>query len=835
MAKFSFSSLRSFRRVTVSTGVVLALVAGTVACSGDSDTTEDLTSTSVAQDGDFKYQATIRRTPDGVPHILADDLPGVFYGQGYASGQDHACSLADQMLKVQSRRAANLGRGAEDANVISDFAWAAIGIDAIGRKDYAAVPAHITDQFEAFAAGWNAHLEAVGTEGLTGWCQGEAWVTPITGEDLYAYARSIALNASGSRLTNFIATAEPPFVPSTDPPSQGANYVTSVASNGWAVGRDRVEGGQGGVLLANPHFPWEGELRFWEVQLTVPGEIDIYGANLLGVPGIGIGFTEEFAWTHTVSAGSRFTAYTLTLAEGDPLAYLVDGATVPMESREFSIDVLLEDGTTASESRTMWFSEYGPILNFPGVGWSETLVTTYRDANIDNDEFILQYAAMMESKNLDEFIDAHREFQGVPLFNTIAVSRDGRVWYGDISATPNLSDEAESAYKAELAAGGIATVARQSGAVLLDGSKSINRWEEQPGSRDPGLVPWEELPMTERTDVVFNANDSFWVNNTTETLDGQYSILHGEQDTARSLRTRENLRILDAEAGQEFSGDGGLFTAEEIRNAALANSSFPAWMLRAAVVERCAGATSVSLDPLLNSGGTEVLPAATIDVTEACQVLGAWDGTFNLDAPGAPLWREWMGQFSGASQRQAGDLFVNDFDATDPLGTPNGLTPATGEKDLVLINLARAVQILQTAGFDAGATLGETQFAARSSTRIPIHGGIGSDGVPNVVNWGSAGSSTELIPTRGDRIAPGSTLTKDGYPINYGTSFIMAVDYTNGAPEAWALLTYSNTGDRTSAIFDSQMSLFSAKQWRQVLYTESDIDAEAEVLIVQGN
>jgi acyl-homoserine-lactone acylase len=194
-----------------------------------------------------------------------------------------------------------------------------------------------------------------------------------------------------------------------------------------------------------------------------------------------------------------------------------------------------------------------------------------------------------------------------------------------------------------------------------------------------------------------------------------------------------------------------------------------------------------------------------------------------------------MGQFSGASQRQAGDLFLNDFDSADPLGTPNGLAPAAGEKDLVLLNLARAVQILQTAGFDAGATLGETQFAARSGTRIPIHGGIGSDGVPNVMSWGSAGSSTEPIPTRGDRVSPGSTLTKDGYPINYGTSFIMTVDFTSGAPEAWALLTYSNTGDRTSSIFDSQMSLFSAKQWRQVLFTESDIDAEADVLVVQGN
>ena len=89
-------------------------------------------------------------------------------------------------------------------------------------------------------------------------------------------------------------------------------------SNAWAVGAELVTGGEGGLLVANPHFPWEGELRFWEVHLTVPGELDIYGGNLIGLPGIGIGFTEEFAWSHTVSAGNRFTAYTLTLDPNDP-------------------------------------------------------------------------------------------------------------------------------------------------------------------------------------------------------------------------------------------------------------------------------------------------------------------------------------------------------------------------------------------------------------------------------------------------------------------------------------------------------------------------------------
>jgi acyl-homoserine-lactone acylase len=139
--------------------------------------------------------------------------------------------------------------------------------------------------------------------------------------------------------------------------------------------------------------------------------------------------------------------------------------------------------------------------------------------------------------------------------------------------------------------------------------------------------------------------------------------------------------------------------------------------------------------------------------------------------------------------------------------------PATGD-DPVLVALGQAVKVLELGGRTPDATLRETQYAPRAATRIPVPGGLGSDGVTNVVSWGGLGSSTETVPSRGDRVAPGTTLTADGYPINYGTSFIMTVDYTRGAPRAWALLTYSNTGDRTSPLFDAQLQRFSEKKWR---------------------
>ncbi|MEK7423928.1 MAG: penicillin acylase family protein [Actinomycetota bacterium] len=778
------------------------------------------------------YVATIRRTTGGVPHIVADDLPSVFFGQGYASAEDHGCTLADQMLRVQGRRSEYFGAGDDDINLDSDIAWRALGIDATARGEYPDSTPIIIDQFEGFAAGWSAYLAEAGD--LTGWCAGADWVQPLTGVDIYSYARTIALNASSGRLTSFIATAQPPApAPAGAAPTDttaGASGVVPdapLASNGWAIGADRTTGGTGGMLVANPHFPWEGELRFWEVQLTVPGQLDIYGAQLLGLPGVGIGFTDAFAWTHTVSAGKRFTAYTLDLDPADPTAYMVDGESRPMDSTVVTVAVLQDDGTTTDVERTMWSTEYGPVIDFPGVGWTTDMVLTYRDTNLDNEEFIDQYAAMDTAASLDEFIDAHRTYQGVPLFNTIAVSSDGRAWYADTSATPNLSDEAEAAYLEALAAGGLAKVAADNGVVLLDGSNSLYQWRDVPGARDPGLVPFDEMPMTERSDYVFNANDSYWLSNAEHLLTGDYSILHGRADVAVSARTRENATLLADTTAAGPAGPDGTFTGDELRDLVLGNEGYTARALREPVVERCADATVVEVPELLTDDGTVALPADTVDVSAACDVLAAWDGVYDIDSVGAALWREFLARIDLAT------IWAVPFDPTDPVGTPSGLAAPIGAgADPVLIGLAQATQLLTKAGFGVDVALGDVQFTDRSGTRIKVHGGGGSDGTTNIVTWSSGSSSTEPAPVRGDRLAPRSSLTADGYPINYGTSFVMVVDFSSGAPAAWSLLTYGETGDRTSPLFETQTLRFSEKDWKEVAFSEAAIAADPAMTTV---
>jgi len=65
-----------------------------------------------------------------------------------------------------------------------------------------------------------------------------------------------------------------------------------LGSNAWAFGKDSTLNGSG-LLLGNPHFPWAGVNRFWQVHLTIPGSLDVMGAGIGNFPAVSIGFNQD--------------------------------------------------------------------------------------------------------------------------------------------------------------------------------------------------------------------------------------------------------------------------------------------------------------------------------------------------------------------------------------------------------------------------------------------------------------------------------------------------------------------------------------------------------------
>jgi len=763
------------------------------------------------------YRAQIRRTSFGIPHIQAEDMGSLGFGMGYAFAEDHGCTLMDQIVKVRSQRSRYFGPGDQDQHLDSDFAYLHLGIYAAAERDFDEQPEELQRMIRGYAAGFNAHFAA---EDFDGYCAGEDWVSEIDEVDLFAYYLDLGLLASARQLLTYIATASPPNAPSVaePPPLPDLGELrTALGSNGWGLGAQMTESGRG-MVLGNPHFPWEGELRLWESHLTIPGEIDVYGVGLLGVPGVLIGFTEAMAWTHTVSAGHRMTAYELELDPNDPTAYLYDGMSRPMMSETYTIEVRRDGGGVREQTRTLWKSHYGPMLNLP-FGWTTDTAFTYRDANLGNRSLISQFLGMDRAKSLEEFQEVHRTEAGIPWVNTMSASADGRAWYMDSTPAPNLSDEAQQMWLDDLEGSFYVQALWDSGLVLLDGSTSVTEWVEQDGAREPGLVPYDDMPKLERDDFIFNANDSHWMTNPAAPLEG-YSVMHGFERTPRSPRTRMN--AMELTAGENgFAGADGKFSLEELQAAALSNRASTAELLLDAVVAECDGETVVSV---FYDDQTQM-----VDISEACGVLGGWDARFDVNSVGAAVWAEFVGGFNGSQLSDAGALFDEPFDPEDPVATPRGLAPQDPMSSAVLTGLGEAVLRLEAAGVALDAPLGEVQFTRKGDEKIPIHGGQGTAGIMNYVGYANSSATLEGAMERGDVVNGRTDLSTQGYVVNYGTSFIMTMEFTEEGPRAQAFLTYSQSGETNSEHYTDQTRRFSEKQWRDCLFTDEAIEADPEL------
>ena len=769
-----------------------------------------------------RYQAEIRRTDHRVAHVTAADFGSLGFGEGFAAAEDHLCSIADQIVRVRGERARYFGRGDRDEHLRSDVAFRAVRIRTGAEAGLASQPQQVQDWLAGFVAGYNKYLRETGRENVPGWCRGQSWLVEIQAADVHAYSRAIVMGALLRSLAQAPAAAPPmaaaePAASNARPPSadfaaaDGWDALRPLgASNGWAVGRDRSESG-GGMLVANPHYPWVGSNRMWEKHLTIPGELDVYGINLIGLPGVAVGFNHNVAWMHPTSAGKRYTLYKLDLVPGSPTTYLYDGEERRMTPRTVSVEVLEDDGRLSIEEQVVWFSHYGPIANWRP--WTESTAFAVRGANEGNHELLAQWLDMARAATMDDFQEAHRRWNAMPWVNTVAASRDGRAWYADGSATPNLSPQALELWERAADDDELTRTEWSRGVALLNGSDSRFEWRTDPDARDPGIVSFAKSPQLERTDYVFNANDSYWMPNSSARLTG-YSRLHGSEEQPISLRTRMNDRMLADTSAEGPSGADGRFSLDELKANALSNRSQAAELLLDELVTRC------------REAGRIVLDGETVDLAPACDALAGFNGRLDLDSTGAVLFREWITQYPPVDQREAGRLFARPFDPVDPVGTPSGLA----DGPLALENLGRAVQILARAGLELDAALGDVQAAFRGDRPIPIHGGHPAEGVANVVNYDR--NRTTLEPDLDFELIEGSlALTTRGYPINRGTSFLLAVEYTEAGPRAEAVLTYSQSGDPNSPYFSDQTELFSKKAWRPAFFDEGRVAAATRSVV----
>jgi acyl-homoserine-lactone acylase len=740
--------------------------------------------------------ATITRTAHGVPHVVAPDLETLAYGAAYAHAEDNVCQTAEHLVTVRGERARWFGGGAASGllglrvlpNEQIDAYVAAAVDDAQLEQHWRRASAEAQALVRGYVAGYNRFLADRAGQ-LPAACRGRDWVRPMTVADFRRAHEVLSMQAGQVALADAIVAARPPVAaaPTSAVPVPIDEAVAAFrevglvdpphGSNAWAFGRDTAAQGRG-VLVGNPHFPWLGPNRFWQMHLTVPGQLDVMGASIGLAPWVQIGFNRDVAWSHTVSTGVRFTLHELKLVPGDPRSYLVDGQPEPMRAREVEIQVRGDDGRLSPKRLTTWWTRWGPVLVMPraGLNWTAQVAYALQDVNAGNVRSADTWLGFGRARTVEEMRSAMRNL-GIPWVNTLAADRHGEVLYADVSAVPDVDAAQLARCAPSRPAAALLGAAR---IAVLDGSRRECDWRRDPASPVPGVTPFERMPTAVRRDWVHNSNDSFAYTHPALRFEG-ISPLVGDE-VVRRPRTRSGLTELpELMARGPVTPEAAVAQLFENRNLA---------------------ARAVLPDLLAACAAT---PPEAAEARDGCAALRGWDRRNNLDSRGAHLFREFWRTASTLP-----NVHRVPFDRAQPAATPAGLRlgePAVAAR--VWEALAQAVVKVRAAGFALDAPLGSVQRAATSAEPIGVHGGDEVEGVLNNV---------------GDRRAPG--IGPRGLQIDYGTSYLQAVTFDERGPVASAVLTFGQSTDPASPRATDQTQLYARKTLARLPFHPDDVARE---------
>jgi acyl-homoserine-lactone acylase len=762
-------------------------------------------------------KAKIQRTKYGVPHITAKNIESLAAGFAYAFAQDNICTIAAEYVTVRAERSKFFGpdeewyfsgNGSRYKNIDADVYFQWVKQEGAVEKLLAKKPPEgptrdVRRGVRGYVAGYNQYLRDVGRKRIPNrTCRGAKWVRPIKELDVYRRFYQLGILASSGAVLEGIATARPSSPGAARSQQAEADRMLAagegltrlqpqIGSNAYGFGREATDNGRG-LVLGNPHFPWDGSERLYQTHLRIPGKVDVSGGTLYGVPLVLIGHTRGLAWSHTVATAWRFTPFKLNLAPGDPYSYIVDGETKEMKKTEVKV---------GDETRTIYSTEYGPMItDLVGIPlpWGDGNGFALKDVNATNFRYLNHFMENNRAQTTAQYDRIQRKYQGIPWVNSLAADSRGNAYYTMQGAIPYVSDEKAAA--CNVAQPTFSTL----GLPILDGSRSECDWESSPEAAAPGTFPPGDVPAMTRGDYVHNGNDSHWLTNPEQPLTGFDRII-GIEDAERTLRTRLGLvQVEDRLAGRDGL-PGNRFNRELLQRVTLGNRQYAGELWRDPLVSMCESAPGGFL---LGSNGP-------VDVSGACEPLKAWNGLDDLDSRGAILFRRFASQIlndfttlptglQGGTAPGSETIYTQPYSSSDPVNTPSGLNTAN---PLVQRALADAVSNLEGAGIAFDAPLGQHQYEMRGGKRIPIHGGPGGVGVFNAINvsWDPE---------------------EDGYgDVPHGSSFIMAAQFVAGKcpVEAGTFVTYSQTENQRSKHAADYTRAFSRKRWNRVPFCQGEV------------
>lgn len=617
----------------------------------------------------------------GVPHIFAPSEPLLGRAFGWAQMQAHANLILELYGQARGRAAEYWGASHEELDV-----WMRqMGLVANARRWYDAQDAGFRRYLDAFAAGMNAWADAHRAE----IADSLEVVLPVSAVDVLAHGQRVLISSFVTSPERVGAAARAwgggAGGPGGGSAADGGSPAGAVpGSNAWAIGPAKTTTRRA-MLVANPHLPWASYFTWFEAQLVAPG-MNVYGATLVGMPVIAIGFNDRLGWTHTVNTYDGQDLYELAL-EGD--GYRWNGAVRAFETRAETLAVKGRNGRLTWKPLIIRSSVHGPVVaEQPGRALA------LRVAGLDRPRAWQQWRDMGRARDLAQFRAALGQMQ-IPMFTVMYADRDGHILHLFGGLTPVRPSGDWDFWQG-----------------IVPGDTAATLWTDYHALGDLPLV------IDPPTGWLQNANDPPWTTTFPPVIDAD-SFPAYLAPRGMAFRPQRSVELL-------VTGNDRISFDE--------------------VVERKHDTRMALADRVLDDLLAAVKSRGGVLSQPAAQVLTAWDRKADAESRGAVLFANWWRAFVRASQRAQQSPFATPWDPERPLTSPD----AIADSNLAIAALEEAsTEMLRRHG-RLDVTWGEVNRFRRDTLELPANGGSGALGVFRVVEYAPEERSPKSIALGGD-------------------------------------------------------------------------------------
>ena len=527
----------------------------------------------------------------GVPHVYADSEKEMFFGLGWSNMKSHGNLILELFGKSRGRAAEYWGKQFLPNDIlVHRLQFPQLARDWTKQQD-----AQHAVLVRAFVAGMNSYAKA----NPNAFDAKNKVVLPISVEDINSHTLFIFYS-------RFVGGRDLGLIQRWD----------EMGSNSYAVAPKRSASGNA-MLVQNPHLPWSDEFLFYEAHAIAPN-VNIYGANLVGLPGFGIAFNEHLGWSHTNNTIDNADSFELTLKDG---GYLLDGQVKPFQVMERTLKVRDEQGNLRDHKIETKIADHGPVIRE-----GEKKAIAIRFPALDRVDSGKQWYAMGKARSFEQFEQA-LEMSQIPFWNVLYADREGNIMYLFNGHIPKRGKGDWRFWDR-----------------LIPGEQSDNIWH--------GVHAQSELPVLKNpsTGWVQNANDPPWTSTYPAILSpAQFPAYFAPPAIPHYFRPQRSIRMLHEDATVTFDELVGykLSTRMEMADRLLDD------LYRA-----------------VDSHGDDL-------AKQAKAVLQEWDRKADADSKGAMLFAIWAQKVNPRNP----SVFQAAYDPNRLLQTPSGLSdPAKAAK-----------------------------------------------------------------------------------------------------------------------------------------------------------